>query len=338
MFTAFFPSDQLYLVIASLWTCLRLDLIGHPVDTQVPCSRWFSAKFVVVPQQTHQQLCQWTESAVSRCAGSPDCPFLWWLCVDDTCLDSCPPRHPCDAKRIESSSDTGKKLASVSFSSNNCGLPRPLRSLSSSASSGVEIIVSDFGFLVGESQFCCRHLQRLTLCSPLLVFDVFGYPCLCQYFCWRNCHTLLDRDSSVIEIAIPLSPHLKIVTRRSSAHQKHHAQRQCPSLPTAGWLTPRGHTPGFRRHQLINVFQHRIAGFARSSSLLWARTVLHLQNLCVSWWWLLTLAWFSFPRSGLKQRTQLGGHSWHAAHTSIRMYTFSFVDQHLQVPIVSVTR
>ena len=98
MFTTFFPSDQLYLVIASLWTCLRLHLIGHPVDTQVPWSRWFSAKFVVVPQQTHQQLCQWTESAVSRCAGSPDCPFLWWLCVGDTCLDSYPPRHPCDAK------------------------------------------------------------------------------------------------------------------------------------------------------------------------------------------------------------------------------------------------
>ena len=26
-----------------------------------------------------------------------------------------------------------------------------------------------------KSQFCCHHLQRLTLCSPLLVRDVFGY-------------------------------------------------------------------------------------------------------------------------------------------------------------------
>ena len=52
-------------------------------------------------------------------------------------------------KRIESSSDTGKKLTSVSFPSNNGGLPRPLRSLSSSASSRVVVIVSDFGFLVG---------------------------------------------------------------------------------------------------------------------------------------------------------------------------------------------
>ena len=42
-----------------------------------------------------------------------------------------------------------KRVSSVSFSLNNCGLPRPLKSLSSSASSGVEIIVSDFGFLVG---------------------------------------------------------------------------------------------------------------------------------------------------------------------------------------------
>ena len=175
------------------------------------------------------------------------------------------------------SSDTGKKLASVSFSSNNCGLPRPLKSLSSSASSGVEIIVSDFGFLVGESQFCCRHLQRLTSCSPLLVFDVFGYPCLCQYFCWRNCHTLHHRDSSVIEIATPLSPHLEIVTRRSSAHQKHCAQRLCPSLPTAGWLTPRGHTRVSQAsaHQRLPA---SYSGVCRSSSLLWARTVLHLKT------------------------------------------------------------
>ena len=52
-------------------------------------------------------------------------------------------------KRIESSSDTGKKLTSVSFPLNNGGLPRPFRSLRRSASSSVEVTVSDFGFLVG---------------------------------------------------------------------------------------------------------------------------------------------------------------------------------------------
>ena len=43
-------------------------------------SQWLSAKLVAVPQQNHQQLCQCTESAASRCVGSLDCPFLWWLC------------------------------------------------------------------------------------------------------------------------------------------------------------------------------------------------------------------------------------------------------------------
>ena len=133
-------------------------------------------------------------------------------------------------KRIESSSDTRKKLTSVSFSSNNCGLPRPVRSLSRSASSSVEVVVSDFGFLVGAVGICCQQMQRLTLCSPLLVFDVLGYSCLCQSLCRWNCLSLLYQNSSLIEIAIPLSPHLETVKRRSSAHQKHYAQRQCPSL------------------------------------------------------------------------------------------------------------
>ena len=49
-----------------------------------PWSLWFSAKFVVVPQQTHQQLCQCTESAVSRCSrvghlpdGSVSVTLVW---------------------------------------------------------------------------------------------------------------------------------------------------------------------------------------------------------------------------------------------------------------------
>ena len=99
----------------------------------VPWSPWFSAKLVVVPQQTYQQLCQCTEAAASRCAGSYGCPLLRWLC--GVHLNRYPPRHLCDAKGSESSSDTGKKLTSVSFPWNNGGLPRPLRSLSSSVSS-----------------------------------------------------------------------------------------------------------------------------------------------------------------------------------------------------------
>ena len=31
-----------------------------------------------------------------------------------------------------------------------------------------------------KSQFCCRHLRLPTLCSPLLVSDVFGYSLLSQ--------------------------------------------------------------------------------------------------------------------------------------------------------------
>ena len=213
MFTTFFPSDQLYLVIACLVCVSTWSVI---LFTQVPWSRWFG---VVVPQQTFSGLNLRSD-------------VLTWLsislmaCVGDTCLDSYPPRHPCDAKGPNRLQIQGRNslLTSVSFSSNNC-VPGPPRSLSSSASSSsgvvILIIVSDFGFLVGESQFCCRHLQRLTLCSPLLVFHVFEYPCPCQYLWWRNCHALLHQDSTVIEIAIPLSPHLEIVTRRSSAHQKH---------------------------------------------------------------------------------------------------------------------
>ena len=78
-------------------------------------------------------------------------------------------------KRIESSSDTRKKLTSASFPSNKWGFPTPLRSLTSSASLGVEVIVSDFGFF----GWCCRILnsagttcKKGTQCLPLSVFDV----------------------------------------------------------------------------------------------------------------------------------------------------------------------
>ena len=124
-----------------------------------------SAKLVAVPQWTCQQLCQCTESAASRCAGSSGCPFLWWLCVGDTCLDPYPPRHPCDAKgsnRLR----TRKKLTSVSFPSNNGGLPR----LSSSwaalhrPASKSSSLTSDSWLLLWESQFCCHHLLKPNTC------------------------------------------------------------------------------------------------------------------------------------------------------------------------------
>ena len=77
---------------------------------------------------------------------------------------------------------------------------------------------------------------------------------------------------------MPLPPHLETLTGRKSARQKHCAQRQCPSLQTARWLILVV-TPGFRRHQLIKVFQRRKAGIARNSSLFWARIVFHLKTL-----------------------------------------------------------
>ena len=36
------------------------------------------------------------------------------------------------------------------------------------------VVLSDLSSTL-KSQFCCDNLQGLTLCSPLLVFDVFGY-------------------------------------------------------------------------------------------------------------------------------------------------------------------
>ena len=48
--------------------------------------------------------------------------------------------------------NTGKKLAFASFPSNDGGLPKPLRFLSSSPSSGVQVIVSDFGFFDGAGR------------------------------------------------------------------------------------------------------------------------------------------------------------------------------------------
>ena len=59
--------------MASPWTSLS----ASPPDRSIPLIarvlwyRWFSAKLVVVAQQTHQQLCQCTESAVFRCASFP---------------------------------------------------------------------------------------------------------------------------------------------------------------------------------------------------------------------------------------------------------------------------
>ena len=128
----------------------------------------------------------------------------------------------------------------------------------------------------------------------------------CQYFCWRNCHTLLHQDSSVIEIAIPLSPHLEIVTRRSSAHQKHYAQRQCPSLLTAGWLIPRGHT------RVSQASAHQCLPASCSGGC--PQLQFALDSNCSKPLRVLVMVVDSgvvllSTLSGLKHRTQLGGHS-----------------------------
>ena len=120
-----FPCALDVLACVSTWSVISLMLV----------------KFVVVPQQTHQQLCQCTESAASRCACSSGWPFLRWLCVDDTCLDSYPPHHPRDAK---GSNRLQTQERNSQYHSRQITEACPgLRSLSSSASSGVEVIVSD---------------------------------------------------------------------------------------------------------------------------------------------------------------------------------------------------
>ena len=71
--------------------------------------------------------------------------------------------------------------------------------------SGVEAIVSDFGLWVGA--------VRIAILLP----PRFGIPLPLPTFLKWNCHTLLHQDSSSTEISTPLSPHLEIITKRSSA-------------------------------------------------------------------------------------------------------------------------
>ena len=98
------------------------------------------------PQQTHQQLCELNLRHVDVLVhlvghfSDGSVVFIWTRRQ---------PRSSMRRKRIESSSDTRKKLTSVSFPSNNGGLPRPFRSFRRSASSSVDFTVSDIGFLVG---------------------------------------------------------------------------------------------------------------------------------------------------------------------------------------------
>ena len=149
--------------------------------------------------------------------GSSGWPFLRWLCVGDTCLDSYPPCHPCDAK--------GSNRLQIQGRNSHLYHSRQKKLRLAQESQVLEqlCIVRRRSHRSSLRILSWCHLQKLTLCSPLLAFDFFGYPCLCQYFCRRNCHTPLHQDSSVIEIAMHLSPHLKLVTRRSS--KKHHAKR-----------------------------------------------------------------------------------------------------------------
>ena len=136
--------------------------------------------------------------------------------------------------------------------------------------------------------WCCRTLNSAvttckwrTLCLPLSVFDVLGYSCLLQSFCRWNCHTFLHQDSSSIEIEMPLPPHLETVTR-NSARQKHCAQRQCPSLQTARWLIPRGHTRVSQASTRQSFPAPKSADSPQLQFVL-GSNCFSPQNLCVSW-------------------------------------------------------
>ena len=156
MFTVLFPSDQQYLVMTSRWTPLSASPPGRSSHWYLPATAplYSGALVSVVLGET----CRCTATdlsatlSVHRICGISMCWFIWLAISPMALWCSSGPVSTTSSmwrRRIESSSDTGKKLTSVSFPSNYGGLPRPLRSLSSSASSGVEVIVSDFGFLVG---------------------------------------------------------------------------------------------------------------------------------------------------------------------------------------------
>ena len=145
---SFFEANvQCFLIFCQRWnlnsavtTCSVI-----PTDARVPWFRWFSTKFVAVTQQTHQQLCQCAGSAASRCAGSPDFPrglihpleeSLFCIFVHESCRAGsfvCPFwKFACHQSFL---APIAVLVNIVSIRSNEGGLPKPLRSLSSSASS-----------------------------------------------------------------------------------------------------------------------------------------------------------------------------------------------------------
>ena len=66
------------------------------------------------------------------------------------------------------------------------------------------VVLSDLSSTL-ESQFCCHHLQGLTLCSPLLVFNVLGFCPLYQEspltspWLYRRLHRRMKMFATVLE-------------------------------------------------------------------------------------------------------------------------------------------